>query len=473
MKMRNYYRSLRKFHYSTALPIFLMITDAFVIYSITKLLCRSGAVMAEIEPATQGLVAVLLALSWIISGLIVSTYQVENLGTLRKILYYSSNTGFLYAILVLGLRISSVLPAFSWLDLMLLFGSTILAVVLVRAIMLRIYRYYRRLPFNQKPCIVIGTNTSGINLFRYFQNTPSLNQRFKGFFDHDEPAQHELKSWYLGGLADVQAYCLENGIKEIYYTKPNDRIYLNNLQDFAERHFIYLGIVPDLDSDEKRKIDAQLFDDGKIPVISFRNTPLRLIVNAQIKRLFDILFSSLVLLLLSMSLFPVIALLVKLDSPGPLLFRQLRPGRNNRLFWCYKFRTMKVNNQDEVQATKNDSRITRVGAFLRKTSLDELPQFYNVLIGDMSVVGPRPNMQNQLLYYSQHIPDYPIRHTITPGITGYAQVSGYRGETKELYLMKKRVEYDLEYMQNWSLSFDIKIIWLTIWNIFKGDESAY
>ncbi len=196
-------------------------------------------------------------------------------------------------------------------------------------------------------------------------------------------------------------------------------------------------------------------------------------VNAQIKRLFDILFSGLVLLVLSVSLFPVIALLIKIDSSGPILFRQLRPGRNNRLFWCYKFRTMKVNDQIEVQASKNDTRITRIGAFLRKTSLDELPQFFNVLIGDMSVVGPRPNMQNQLLYYSKHIPEYPIRHTITPGITGYAQVSGFRGETKELYLMKKRVEYDLEYMQNWSLSFDIKIIWLTILNMIKGEENAY
>jgi putative colanic acid biosynthesis UDP-glucose lipid carrier transferase len=294
-----------------------------------------------------------------------------------------------------------------------------------------------------------------------------------GFFDHEQPLVRELQSWYLGGLAEVQSYCLEHGIKEIYYTKPNDKLYLNDLQDFAERHFIYLGIVPDLDSDEKRKIDAQLFDDGKIPVISFRNTPLRLIVNAQIKRLFDILFSGLVLLVLSVSLFPVIALLIKIDSSGPILFRQLRPGRNNRLFWCYKFRTMKVNDQIEVQASKNDTRITRIGAFLRKTSLDELPQFFNVLIGDMSVVGPRPNMQNQLLYYSKHIPEYPIRHTITPGITGYAQVSGFRGETKELYLMKKRVEYDLEYMQNWSLSFDIKIIWLTILNMIKGEENAY
>lgn len=472
--MQNYYRSLKKFQYSTALPIFLMITDAFIIYSLIKVSIHYNWLTAvDYEPTILGLVTAFLILSWVISGLIASTYQVENLGTLEKIMYYSSNTSVLYAALLIGLKLSSILPGFSWLDLSLIFSSTVISVVLVRSFMLRLYRYYRKLPFNQKPCIVIGTNQSALNLFHYFQNTPTLTQRFKGFFDHEEPFLNELKPWYLGGLSEVQAFCLENGIKEIYYTKPNDRSYLNDLQDFAERHFIYLGIVPDLDSDEKRKIDAQLFDDGKIPVISFRNTPLRLIVNAQIKRLFDILFSGLVLIALSISVFPIIALAIKIDSPGPILFRQLRPGRNNRLFWCYKFRTMKVNNQVEVQASKNDTRITRFGAFLRKTSLDELPQFFNVLIGDMSVVGPRPNMQNQLLYYSKHIPEYPIRHTITPGITGYAQVSGFRGETKELYLMRKRVEYDLEYMQNWSLSFDIKIIGLTIWNILKGEESAY
>lgn len=472
--MQNYYRSLKKFQYSTALPIFLMITDAFIIFYVIKVFFHyNWLTTVNSDPAILGFITAFLILSWIISGLIASTYQVENLGTHEKILFYSGNTSVLYAAFLIGLKLSSVLPGFSWLNVFLIFCCTIIAVILVRSIMLKLYRYYRKLPFNQKPCIVIGTNQSALNLFNYFQNTPSLTQRFMGFFDNEQPLLRELQPWYLGGLAEVQSYCLNHGIKEIYYTKPNDKLYLNDLQDFAERHFIYLGIVPDLDSDEKRKIDAQLFDDGKIPVISFRNTPLRLIVNAQIKRLFDILFSGLVLLVLSVSLFPVIALLIKIDSSGPILFRQLRPGRNNRLFWCYKFRTMKVNDQIEVQASKNDTRITRIGAFLRKTSLDELPQFFNVLIGDMSVVGPRPNMQNQLLYYSKHIPEYPIRHTITPGITGYAQVSGFRGETKELYLMKKRVEYDLEYMQNWSLSFDIKIIWLTVLNMIKGEENAY
>jgi putative colanic acid biosynthesis UDP-glucose lipid carrier transferase len=151
----------------------------------------------------------------------------------------------------------------------------------------------------------------------------------------------------------------------------------------------------------------------------------------------------------------------------------MRPGKQNKLFDCYKFRTMRVNDNTEHQATKNDARITRVGAFLRKTSLDEIPQFFNVLLGNMSVVGPRPNMISQLQEYSSKIQNYRMRHFITPGITGYAQVHGFRGETKEIELMEKRVQYDVQYMENWSLWLDLKIISLTVWNAVNGEKNAY
>jgi putative colanic acid biosynthesis UDP-glucose lipid carrier transferase len=196
-------------------------------------------------------------------------------------------------------------------------------------------------------------------------------------------------------------------------------------------------------------------------------------VNAQLKRGFDIAFSLLALLFLVPFVFPIVALAIKLESPGPGFFKQLRPGRNNQLFWCFKFRTMRVNNNTEQQATKNDRRITRVGAFLRKTSLDELPQFYNALLGDMSVVGPRPNLVAHLEQYGKVIHEYPLRHQITPGITGYAQISGYRGETKELHQMQERVNHDLWYIENWSLAFDLEIIGRTVWNAVSGEENAY
>ena len=190
------------------------------------------------------------------------------------------------------------------------------------------------------------------------------------------------------------------------------------------------------------------------------------------KRLFDILFSLTIILGVFPIAVPLIALAIRLDSKGPIIFRQMRRGKKNKLFECYKFRTMHVGSNASEQASKDDSRITRVGRFLRKSNLDELPQFVNVLLGNMSVVGPRPHISKQD-EYAKTIHKYPFRCFITPGITGYAQVSGYRGETKEPSLMEKRVEYDLKYMENWSLLFDLKIIGQTVWLMFRGQKNAY
>ena len=167
-------------------------------------------------------------------------------------------------------------------------------------------------------------------------------------------------------------------------------------------------------------------------------------------------------------------LLIKLNSRGPVFFVQERSGRDNKPFPCYKFRTMYVNdNAHTMQACKNDSRITKVGAFLRKTSLDEFPQFFNVLLGNMSVVGPRPHMLSHTEQYSELINNFLVRHYAKPGITGWAQVNGYRGETKELADMEGRVEHDIWYIENWSLLLDVKIVWKTFIQVFQGDENAF
>jgi exopolysaccharide biosynthesis polyprenyl glycosylphosphotransferase len=208
--------------------------------------------------------------------------------------------------------------------------------------------------------------------------------------------------------------------------------------------------------------------------MTFRREPLQVMVNRMMKRSFDIAFSLLVILLIFPFVYPIIALLIKLDSSGPVLFKQPRSGKKNKMFLCYKFRTMYVNNEANAkQASKGDSRITKVGAFLRKTSLDELPQFFNVLFGHMSVVGPRPHMLKHTEEYSKMIEKYLERHFITPGITGYAQVNGFRGETNDSLKMKKRLEYDTWYIENWSFVLDIKIIFMTVMNMIKGEENAF
>ena len=192
------------------------------------------------------------------------------------------------------------------------------------------------------------------------------------------------------------------------------------------------------------------------------------------KRAFDIVFASLVAAFLLSWLVPLITLFIKLESRGPAFFRQLRTGKDGRPFYCLKFRSMHLNNEaDSRQASKYDSRITKVGAFLRKTSLDELPQFFNVLRGEMSVVGPRPHMLRHTEYYSQQIQNFMERHRVMPGITGLAQVSGLRGETKELEAMTNRVNADIQYIQRMSVLMDAQIIVRTVTQVFKGNEHVF
>ena len=192
------------------------------------------------------------------------------------------------------------------------------------------------------------------------------------------------------------------------------------------------------------------------------------------KRLFDIVFSLLIIIFIFSWLFPILAILIKLESKGPVFFIQVRTGRNNIHFKCYKFRSMRLNNDaDKKQATRNDHRITRIGSFLRKTSLDELPQFFNVLIGDMSIVGPRPHMLHHTEEYSQLTDKFKTRNLLKPGITGWAQICGLRGEVANTEAMLKRVDADVWYLKNWSFLLDLKIIFLTFWITLKGDKNAY
>ena len=235
---------------------------------------------------------------------------------------------------------------------------------------------------------------------------------------------------------------------------------------------IHFMLVPTL----RRYVKKQMKLDsiGDIPVFLMREEPLQYPFNKFVKRTFDILFSTVFLCTLFPILYIIIGIIIKADSPGPVLFKQKRTGLKGSDFVCYKFRTMRVNKDADVkQATKNDARTTKIGAFLRKTNLDELPQFVNVLIGNMSVVGPRPHMLKHTIEYSAMIDKYMLRHLAKPGITGWAQVNGYRGETKELIQMEKRVEYDVWYIENWSFFLDIKIIYLTVRNMIKGEKNAY
>ncbi|GHN02639.1 hypothetical protein WSM22_41280 [Cytophagales bacterium WSM2-2] len=342
----------------------------------------------------------------------------------------------------------------------------------MRLIYKLILKYIEFSGFDQRKVIIVGATGSANSLHHFFTDHQSASYQFKGFFA-DELDEDQINSKLIvGKLNEVQNYCLRERIDEIYFALPltYDKL-LRDIARFADDNFIYFRIAPDFSKVVNEK--CNIFFINSMPVFTPRNEPLGISMNAILKRAFDIAFSASVILALFPIIFPVIAVAIRMDSEGPVFFKQLRPGKKNKLFDCYKFRTMYVNNNTELQATRNDSRITKVGSFLRKTNLDELPQFFNVLLGNMSVVGPRPNLISQLEKYSSTIQQYKIRHFITPGITGYAQVNGFRGETKDPELMAKRVYYDVLYLENWSMALDIKIIFLTVWNMLKGDKHAF
>jgi putative colanic acid biosynthesis UDP-glucose lipid carrier transferase len=213
---------------------------------------------------------------------------------------------------------------------------------------------------------------------------------------------------------------------------------------------------------------------GNVPVLTLREEPLLSASNRVKKRVFDVVVSIAFLLLVYWWVYLIVATIIKITSPGPVYFKQLRNGMNGKEFTCIKFRSMRVNKDaGKVQATKNDPRKTKFGNFMRKTSIDELPQFLNVLKGDMSLVGPRPHMLSHTKEYSGLIDKYMVRHLVKPGITGLAQVTGFRGETKELSQMEGRVRQDIWYVENWSFFLDIRILFLTFYNAIRGDKQAY
>lgn len=244
-----------------------------------------------------------------------------------------------------------------------------------------------------------------------------------------------------------------------------------DLKEKSEEHSL-IGSLPDLTSILDSQLDVE-YHNGRL-YFAIKRNPLSSFFNELPKRLFDIIFSGLVIVFVLSWLTPLLAILIKLDSKGPVFYKQKRSGKNNKVFFCFKFRTMTyVKNAEFKPATKDDCRVTRVGKFLRKTSLDEFPQFFNVFIGDMSTVGPRPHPLKLNDDFQHRVDKYMLRHVVKPGVTGLAQAKGYRGEVSDTLTMKQRIKVDIFYIENWSFLLDLKIVFLTALNIFQGDKNAY
>ncbi len=353
------------------------------------------------------------------------------------------------------------------------FGLVPLALVVLR---LQVYiglRWLRDSGMNSRTAVIAGAGDLGLRLAQNVADTGWLGMRLQGFFDDAlfgqeiELSPGSQKYPVHGNLDDMVDYIKAHQIDMVYLALPlraENRIreVIENLKDTTASVYY----APDIFT--FTLMQACFTELRGIPLISICETPF-LGINGWLKRLEDIFLACIILILVS-PLLLLISLGVKLSSPGPIIFKQRRYGLNGHEILVYKFRTMTVceDGPNIPQARRNDCRVTRIGNFLRRTSLDELPQFYNVLIGTMSIVGPRPHAVVHNEYYRQRIPGYMLRHKVRPGITGWAQINGWRGETETLDKMEKRVEFDLEYLRQWSLWFDLKIIWLTIYRGFTG-----
>ena len=337
---------------------------------------------------------------------------------------------------------------------------TILCFILIVIVKFTIYyllqRYRVSFGGNFRTTVILGLNKKTLALENFFKKSPEYGYLHKKTFDFKDRSKENLEGCFH--------FILEEGIDEIYCSISE----LNNSQiseivDFADNNLKKVKFLPDSKEIYSKRLKYEYYD--YIPILSLRNIPLEESINTVLKRVFDIFFSLFVIAFVLSWLIPIVGLLIVLESKGPVFFRQSRNGFNYKEFDCYKFRSMTPNKNAHIhQVTRGDQRITKVGAFLRKTSIDELPQFFNVLFGDMSVVGPRPHMVSHTNMYAKRIDKFMVRHFVKPGITGLAQTRGFRGEVETDQDIIGRVKYDIFYVENWSLLLDLKIIFQTFIN---------
>jgi putative colanic acid biosynthesis UDP-glucose lipid carrier transferase len=350
----------------------------------------------------------------------------------------------------------------------LILTSILLITFLSKIIFYFSLKWYRNHGKNYRKVIVLGIDDSSRKIIELFNQNKSLGYQYVGLFTNKS-----LKN-KLGNIEDSFNYILDNSIDEVYCSlKELDSQMVNKIKVFANSNNINLKLIPDAGKLYSKDQSIEIYDDTLV-VLNVKKLPFEFNENYLIKRFFDIIFSLSICFIVLIWLIPILWILIKLESKGPVIFSQKREGLDGEKFVCYKFRSMKINKiSNKTHVSANDDRVTRLGAFMRKSSIDELPQFFNVLKGEMSVVGPRPHLPSLSIEYQKDVDDYLRRHIVKPGITGLAQVSGYRGEIKKKSDIKNRVRLDIFYIENWSFLLDLKIIFMTIFNVFKGEENAY
>jgi Undecaprenyl-phosphate glucose phosphotransferase len=414
-------------------------------------------------------ILIFLNILWIPISYVTAIYNFIRTVKKRQIVLNVTLTVVLHLLIFVALLFYNTKISFETSQNVKFYTLVLIGILTWRLFFNYLLQVYRKQGGNYRNVVIAGVGEQSLELKEILNFHKEYGYRIKGLFDDRNIDRQEIR----GNIQDIKEVCLTEDIDEIFCCLPYIEFEkINELIDFGANHLIRVKLISDLRGINFNTIKFEKYD--HIPVLNITTVPLDRKVNRAMKRAFDLVFSILVIVLIYSWLYPIIALLIKIESKGPVIFKQERTGINNSTFVCYKFRTMVTGNKSEAtQATKSDSRITRIGNFLRKTSLDELPQFLNVLKGEMSVVGPRPHMVAHTEQYSKIIEKFMSRHLVKPGITGLAQAKGFRGETKDLSLMVNRVKLDRFYVNYWSLILDIKIIILTVLSILKGQENAY
>jgi len=432
---------------------------------IDLILINSAVLLFDINITNTSLFVSYISLLWILISIKNQFYEVQRHSRIIQIVTLLFRQFILFALILYAFIGIFKQPNISRLSLGYYLLSVLILVTFFKFFTYFLLSKYRiLLGGNLRSVIVIGRNDKTRQLIHTFNSRLEFGYSFKKQFCTNE------ENFTIEKCIE---YVLNNNIDEIYSSIAElSNKQINKLIDFADNNLRELKFIPDNKDIFSKKLKYEYYE--YVPVLSFREIPLQDPINKFVKRTFDIIFSSLVIIFVLSWLTPLLAVLIKLESKGPVFFKQSRNGFNYKEFDCYKFRSMTPNKDAHLyQATRGDQRVTKVGKFIRKTSIDELPQFFNVLFGDMSVVGPRPHMVSHTNMYAKRIDKFMVRHFVKPGITGLAQVSGFRGEVENDKDIIGRVKYDIFYIENWSLLLDLRIIYKTFVNALKGEDKAY
>ncbi|MEI6865498.1 undecaprenyl-phosphate glucose phosphotransferase [Flavicella sp.] len=458
---------------SKYVPLLSAIVDVILMifaFFVAKKIVFEGVLPEKNFYGIAGLGCVIL---WVVIALKMKLYELPRIIYAHKVLSRNILAVVVYAFLSGGLIFFITDCKYSRMFLTMIIVAFFGFILLWRIVIIFFLKRYRRSGYNYRKILLVGFNDNMCSLIKKVYLNPNYGFQIVGLFT-DRKVDKNIEKYHIGKISEVFNFLKSEKLDEIVVSlERKDPAFIIDLLQYADNNLVRVKIIPEFSEYLFQSFVIEYIEN--IPILQTRKEPLQSLVNRMFKRVFDFVFSLGVILFVFSWLFPLIALIIKATSKGPVFFVQERTGKDGVSFKCFKFRSMTVNSRsDKLQATRYDHRITSFGAFMRRTSIDELPQILNVLLNQMSLVGPRPHMLKHTDEYRLLVDKFMVRHFAKPGITGWAQINGFRGETKMVKDMENRAKYDIWYIENWSFLLDMKIVFSTVLHMFyKKDKKAY